>query len=90
MLDISAVLDTIDHNTLQRRLEHLFGIKSMPLKWITSYLTNRYQTVCIDGELSKPVLMKFSVPQGSVLGPTYFTMYTKHPNSTQSLLKMSQ
>ena len=77
MLDLSAAFDTIDHNTLLQRLEHLFGIKNKPLQWISSYLSNRYQTVCIDGELSKPVLMKFSVPQGSVLGPKYYTMYTK-------------
>ena len=40
-----------------------------PLAWMTSYLTDRCQTVCIDGEQSNPVIMKYSVPQGSVLGP---------------------
>ena len=40
MLDLSAAFDTIDHNTLLQRLEHSFGIKSKPLKWITSYLSN--------------------------------------------------
>ena len=53
------------------------SIKSKPLKWITPYLSNRKQTVCIDGILSKPVLMKFSVPQRSMLCPNYYTMYTK-------------
>jgi hypothetical protein len=33
--------------------------------------------VTIDGKLLKPVLMKYSVPQGSDLGPKFFTMYTK-------------
>ena len=42
-----------------------------------SYLTDRYQTVCIDGNMSKPVRLCFSVPQGSVLGPKFYTMYTK-------------
>jgi hypothetical protein len=41
------------------------------------WLCDRYQTVTIDGKLSKPVQMKYSVPQGSVLGPKFFTMYTK-------------
>ena len=77
MLDLSAAFDTIDHSTLVLRLENLFGIKAKPLKWISSYLSDRYQTVSINGVLSKPVLMKFSVPQGSVLGPKYYTMYTK-------------
>lgn len=77
LLDLSAAFDTIDHVTLLHRLENHFGIADKPLQWIKSYLTDRYQTVCIDGKLSKPVKMHFSVPQGSVLGPKFYTMYTK-------------
>jgi hypothetical protein len=77
MLDLSAAFDTIDHETLIHRLERHFGISGKPLAWMRSYLTDRYQTVCIDGELSQPVLIKYSVPQGSVLGPKNYTMYTK-------------
>ena len=43
---------------------------------MTSYLSSRYQTVTIDGKLSEPVLMNFSVPQRSLFGPTFYTMYT--------------
>jgi len=77
MLDLSAAFDTIDHGTLLRRLENRFGVSDKCLSWINSYLSKRFQTVCVDGELSEPVLMKYSVPQGSVLGPKYFIMYTK-------------
>ena len=77
LLDLSAAFDTIDHNTLIHRLETHFGIAGKPLAWMTSYLSDRYQTVCIDGEQSKPVLMNYSVPQGSVLGPKNYIMYTK-------------
>lgn len=77
MLDLSAAFDTIDHKTLLNRLDQCFGIAGEPLELINSYLGDRYQTVTIDGKLSKPVLMKYSVPQGSVLGPKFFTMYTK-------------
>lgn len=77
MLDLSAAFDTIDHTTLLHRLQDHFGIAGKPLEWVASYLSDRYQTVTIDGKLSKPVLMKYSVPQGSVLGPKFFTMYTK-------------
>lgn len=77
MLDLSAAFDTIDHKTLLNRLEHHFGVAGKPLELVTSYLRDRYQTVTIDGKLSKPVLMEYSVPQGSVLGPKFFTMYTK-------------
>ena len=43
---------------------------------MSSYLTNY-----IYGELATPVLMEFSVPQGSVLDPKYYTMYTKSVGS---------
>ena len=77
LLDLSAAFDTIDHQTLLRRLEHCFGIYGKPLAWMTSYLTDRYQTVCVGDELSEPVLMENSVPQGCVLGPKNYIMYTK-------------
>ena len=38
---------------------------------------DRHQSVCVDGELSEPVLMKYSTLQGSVLGPKHNVMYTK-------------
>jgi hypothetical protein len=77
MLDLSAAFDTIDHKTLLQRLENVFGITEKPLEWITSYLQDRKQTVYINGVLSDPVTLNFSVPQGSVLGPKFYTMYTK-------------
>ena len=54
----------------------MFGIAGKRLEWMSSYLSGRYQTVTIDGKLSAPVQMNFSVPQGSVLGPKFYTMYT--------------
>ena len=46
------------------------------MEWMSSYLSGRYKTVTIDGKLSEPVKMTFSVPQGSVLGPKFYTIYT--------------
>ena len=77
MLDLSAAFDTIDHPTLLRRFECHFGIEGKALAWITSYLSNRYQSVSVNGELSKQVLLQYGVPQGSVLGPKKYVMYTK-------------
>ncbi len=69
LLDLLAAFDTIDHSTLIHRLENDFGITAKPLKWITFYFEDRYQTVCIDGKLSNPVLMNLSVPRDQFSGP---------------------
>ena len=77
MLDLSAAFDTIDHGILLHRFENLIGISGAALGWIASYLHDRYQVVVIDGEHSDPVLLEHGVPQGSVLGPKKYTMYSK-------------
>jgi hypothetical protein len=77
LLDLSAAFDTIDHQTLLHRLENHFGVTDMAHEWMSSYLRDRNQTICVDGELSERVLIKYSVPQGSVLGPKHYIMYTK-------------
>ena len=77
LLDLSATFDTIDYNILCQRLEHLYGISGTLLKWFRSYLSNRTQTVTINNKLSQPTLLNFGVPQGSVLGPILFILYTK-------------
>ena len=76
MLDLSAAFGTSDHKTLLHRNEHMFGIAGKPLEWMSSYLSGRYQTVTIDGKLSELVQVNFSVSQGSVLGPKFYTMNT--------------
>ncbi|PIK35683.1 putative RNA-directed DNA polymerase from mobile element jockey-like [Apostichopus japonicus] len=77
LLDISAAFDTIDHSILLNRLRKMYGITGNALKWMTSYHQNRRQSVIIDNIKSAPLLLKYGVPQGSVLGPKLYTMYTK-------------
>src|SRR5258708_3668591 len=76
LLDLSAAFDTIDHHILLSRLSSYFGISGPALKLLTSYLQNRTQTVCIDSQLSPPSLLSTGIPQGSVLGPLLFSLYT--------------
>ncbi|KAK2152371.1 hypothetical protein LSH36_330g03014 [Paralvinella palmiformis] len=77
ILDMSAVFDTLDHGILLSHFENVFGNSGSALKWIASYLPDRSQVVVIDSEHSKPVLLKYGVPQGSVLGQKKYTMYAK-------------
>ena len=54
LLDLSAAFGTIDHNILLHRLEHAFGITGTALSWIRSYLSDRDQTVVVNGLKSEP------------------------------------
>ena len=49
LLDLSAAFDTIDHNILLHRLEHVVSITSTVLSWIRPYLSDRDQTVVVNG-----------------------------------------
>ena len=76
LLDLSAVFDTIDHTTLLNCLKSWFGVCGTASKWFTSYLSHRFQAIKIGSVLSELHELLFGVPQGSVLGPLLFSLYT--------------
>ena len=76
LLDLSAAFDTIDHDILLDRLQHEVRIEGLALQWVKSYLTDRYQSVTINGQSSPLILLSYGVPQGYVLGPRVFTIYS--------------
>ena len=81
LLDLSAAFDTIDHDILLGRLKSWFAVTSTTLNWLWSYLTHRTQAVEIGvrlsgGSRSAYVPLELGIPQGSVLGPILFTIYT--------------
>ena len=76
LLDLSAAFDIMSKDKLLTQLEEEFGITNTCLKWIESYLTQHTQRVVVGSSRSDPVNLTFGVPQGSVLGPILFTLYT--------------
>ena len=76
LLDLSAAFDTIDHTILLHGLKSWFGFTDTVLSWIQSYLSFRFFTVDINGIKSPPSKLLCGVPQGSVLGPLLFILYT--------------
>jgi Reverse transcriptase (RNA-dependent DNA polymerase) len=76
LLDLSAAFDTVDQDILIERLSRSYGIRSAALNWFCSYLNNRKQSVQFNGDVSTVRTLKFGVPQGSVLGPLLFILYT--------------
>ena len=76
LLDLSAAFDCIDHEILLRRLLSRFHVHGSAYDWISSFLYGRSQQVFYKGRLSAKLQLLFGVPQGSILGPILFLLYT--------------
>lgn len=76
MIDLSAAFDTIDHSKFLTLLQDKYAVKGAALKCFTSYLSGRHFRVKVGKFRSDPHTLGCGVPQGSVLGPIIFNMYT--------------
>ena len=76
LLDLSAAFDTVSKNLLINHLFYRFGVCDKALGWIESYLSDQTQKVKISDTESTPAVLTQGVPQGSILGPILYTLFT--------------
>ena len=77
-IDFKKAFDCVDHDILLNKPQCQFGIRGPLLNWLTSYLTSRLQYTVLNGQRSRFSSVSSGVPQGSVLGPTLFVLYTSN------------
>ena len=75
MVDMSAAFDVVDTELLLEKMK-IYGFDRGALQWMWSYLTYRSQGVYIEGCMSKMLKLEAGVPQGSILGPLFYTIFT--------------
>ena len=78
LLDLSAAFDTVDHEVLLDILWFDLGFRGTVYNWFVEFLSNRSQSVQVDGQQSSFKKTKWGVPQGSVMGPFLFNVYIRH------------
>ena len=54
----------------------MYGLDDNTIAWVRSYLSGRSQSVIIEGTLSRLLKVNHGVPQGSILGPLLYTLFT--------------
>ena len=72
--DFSKAFNTVDPEVLINKLSKMNFSKSF-LHWLISYLSDREQFVQINDKISSKAIIRFGVPQGSLLGPVLFNLY---------------
>ena len=73
-LDLKKAFDLVNHEILLEKIS-LYLQNDTITNLLKSYLNERIQTVCINGNMSSFKCIKHGVPQGSILGPLLFSLY---------------
>lgn len=89
LLGLSAASDVINHQILLERLKNQVGMKGTALDWFKSYISDKYQFVHVNNCLFVHTIDNHGVPQGSVLGPALFTLYSPGHYHQETLHKLN-
>jgi hypothetical protein len=89
LIDLAKAFDSVNHHILIGRLNSL-GFSNDCLALFTNYFSDRAQCVKSEGLLSGPLAVSMGVPQGSIVGPTLFPVYSNDvaPAAEDSLIHL--
>ncbi len=81
-VDYSSAFNTIVPATLVEKLQTL-GLNRSLCSWILDFLTGRSQVVRMGNNTSSPLTLNTGAPQGCVLSPLLYSLYTHDYSYTQ-------
>ena len=76
LLDLSAAFDSVEHGMLFQRLPASNGLNGVVINLCASYLHSPLQRIRVWESGPSASAMLYGVPQGSILGPILFLLYT--------------
>ncbi len=86
-MDFSSAFNTIIPTLLQTKLTQLL-VPSFICQWITSFLTDRQQLVKLGKFMSDSHIISIGAPQGCILSPLLFSLYTNDCTSKDPSVKL--